>query len=241
VFLGGVPWDSTSDDLINTFSQFGNVSVLWPQKDGGFISHHHSNDIGIDRSMSVAPKGYCYLLFEHESCVAELLTKCTRDASNGGEYFKLSSPKFKSKSVQVIPWVISDSQFSCGGGQSSSQVTYTVFVGALHGMITAEALASIINELFGNVIFAALDTDKHKYPIGSGRVVFRNHASYMRAVTANFVEIRTPKFTKTIQIDPFLEDSLCDTCHLLPGVYFCRSLDCFQYFCPTCWQKWHST
>lgn len=101
VFLGGVPWDSTSDDLINTFSQFGNVSVLWPQKDGGFISHHHNNDIGIDRSVSVAPKGYCYLLFEHESCVAELLTKCTRDASNGGEYFKLSSPKFKSKSVQV--------------------------------------------------------------------------------------------------------------------------------------------
>lgn len=33
-------------------------------------------------------------------------------------------------------------------------------------MITAEALASIMNELFGNVIFAALDTDKHKYPIG---------------------------------------------------------------------------
>ncbi|CDS42399.1 cytoplasmic polyadenylation element binding [Echinococcus multilocularis] len=240
VFLGGVPWDSTSDDLINTFSQFGNVSVLWPQKDGGYISHHHNNDVAIDRSMSVAPKGYCYLLFEHESCVAELLAKCTRDASNGGEYFKLSSPKFKSKSVQVIPWVISDSQFSCGGGQSSLQISYTVFVGALHGMITAEALASIMNELFGNVTFAALDTDKHKYPIGSGRVVFRNHASYMRAVTANFVEVRTPKFTKTIQIDPFLEDSLCDTCHLLPGVYFCRSLDCFQYFCPTCWQKWHS-
>ncbi|VDM32836.1 unnamed protein product [Hydatigera taeniaeformis] len=241
VFLGGVPWDSTSEDLINTFSQFGNVSVLWPQKDGGYISNHHNNDIGNDRSMSVAPKGYCYLLFEHESCVAELLAKCTRDASNGGEYFKLSSPKFKSKSVQVIPWVISDSQFSCGGGQSSSQFTYTVFVGALHGMITAEALTSIMNELFGNVIFAALDTDKHKYPIGSGRVVFRNHASYMRAVTANFVEVRTPKFTKTIQIDPFLEDSLCDTCRVLPGVYFCRSLDCFQYFCPTCWQKWHST
>ena len=69
--------------------------------------------------------------------------------------------------IKVIPWVTSDSQFSCpGGGQSFSQLNYTVFVGALHGMITAEALASIMNELFGNVIFAALDTDKHKYPIG---------------------------------------------------------------------------
>ncbi|KAM7537099.1 hypothetical protein Aperf_G00000069447 [Anoplocephala perfoliata] len=237
VFLGGVPWDSTSEDLINAFSQFGNVTVLWPQKDGGYVSHHSGIDPGTERSVS--PKGYCYLLFDHESCVQELLAKCSRDASNGGEYFKLSSPKFKTKSIQVIPWVISDSQFYLGGAQTNVRNKYTVFVGALHGMITAEALASIMNELFGNVIFAGLDTDKHKYPIGSGRVAFRNQESYMEAVQANFVEVKTPKFTKTIQIDPFLEDSVCDSCKVLPGVYFCRSLECFKYFCPSCWAKWH--
>ncbi len=96
VFLGGVPWDSTSDDLICTFSQFGNVTVLWPQKDGGYASHHHHEGSN-DRSMT--PKGYCYLLFEHESCVAELLQRC--DDSNGGVFFRLSSPKFKAKDVQV--------------------------------------------------------------------------------------------------------------------------------------------
>ena len=42
----------------------------------------------------------------------------------------------------------------------------TVFVGALHGMMTAEGLAYIINDLFGNVVYAGIDTDKHKYPIG---------------------------------------------------------------------------
>lgn len=99
VFLGGVPWDSTSEDLINAFSQFGNVTVLWPQKDGGYISHHGGIDLGSERSVS--PKGYCYLLFDHESCVQELLAKCARDPSNGGEYFRLSSPKFKTKSIQV--------------------------------------------------------------------------------------------------------------------------------------------
>ena len=42
----------------------------------------------------------------------------------------------------------------------------TVFVGALHGMMTAEALANIMNDLFANVVYAGIDTDKHKYPIG---------------------------------------------------------------------------
>ena len=43
----------------------------------------------------------------------------------------------------------------------------TVFVGALHGMLNAEALACIMNDLFGNVVYAGIDTDKHKYPIGT--------------------------------------------------------------------------
>lgn len=41
-----------------------------------------------------------------------------------------------------------------------------MFVGALHGMLNAEALASIMNDLFGGVVYAGIDTDKHKYPIG---------------------------------------------------------------------------
>jgi cytoplasmic polyadenylation element-binding protein len=67
--------------------------------------------------------------------------------------------------VQVIPWVISDAthlQSSTGRLDPKK----TVFVGALHGMITAPVLFSIMDELFGNVLFVAIDTDKYKYPIG---------------------------------------------------------------------------
>jgi cytoplasmic polyadenylation element-binding protein len=39
-------------------------------------------------------------------------------------------------------------------------------VGALHGMMTAYALARICHELFGDVEYAAIDTDRNKYPIG---------------------------------------------------------------------------
>lgn len=65
----------------------------------------------------------------------------------------------------MIPWVISDSNFvSCPSQRLDPR--NTVFVGALHGMLNAEALASIMNDLFGGVVYAGIDTDKHKYPIG---------------------------------------------------------------------------
>lgn len=34
--------------------------------------------------------------------------------------------------------------------------------------------------------------------VGSGRVTFCSHKSYMRAVNAAFVEIKTPKFVKKV-------------------------------------------
>jgi len=65
----------------------------------------------------------------------------------------------------VIPWVISDSNYVRCPAQRLDP-SKTVFVGALHGMLNAEALASIMNDLFGGVMYAGIDTDKHKYPIG---------------------------------------------------------------------------
>lgn len=49
---------------------------------------------------------------------------------------------------------------------STECINRTVFVGALHGMMTAYALAKICQELFGDVEYAAIDTDRNKYPIG---------------------------------------------------------------------------
>ena len=103
------------------------------------------------------------------------------------------------KEVQVIPWAITDSTFvRCPSAFLDSGKT--VFVGALHGMLSAEAVANIFQDLFKGVIYAGIDTDKYKYPIGSGRVVFNNIQSYMKAVSAAFIEIKTPKFTKKVSI-----------------------------------------
>ena len=87
------------------------------------------------------------------------------------------------------------------------------------------------------VVYAGIDTDKHRYPIGSGRVTFGNPHSYMKAVAAAFVEIKCQKFCKKVQVsplrqiwledlfikvDPYLEDALCSSCLLRQGPYFCR-------------------
>jgi len=224
VFLGGIPWDITEESLLQIFDQFGQVRVEWPGRD-----------------ITTPPKGYLYITFDSEESVKDLLTRCTHDFSNGGSfyYFKISSNRMRSKEVQVIPWAISDSNFvRCPTVRLDPMKT--VFVGALHGMMNAEGLAIVFNDLFGGVVYAGLDTDKHKYPIGSGRVTFNNSKSYMKAVTAAFIEIKTPRFSKKVQVDPYLEDALCGTCGTKQGPYFCRDLSCFNYFCRFCWELRHA-
>ncbi len=66
-----------------------------------------------------------------------------------------------------------------------------------------------LNHIFLKIVkksFSGIDTDKYKYPIGSGRVAFNNTKSYLNAMAAAFIEIRTPKFTKKVrnQIRKFL-------------------------------------
>lgn len=138
VFLGGVPWDITEDGLIMAFNQFGSVKIEWPG----------SSNLN-------QPKGYVYVIMESDIMVQQLLDSCTKGSSGGNYYFKISSRKMKGKEVQVIPWLTNDSNCVKHPSQKLDP-KLTVFVGALHGMMNAQGLFKIMDDLFGNVSYAGI-------------------------------------------------------------------------------------
>ncbi|XP_014205829.1 cytoplasmic polyadenylation element-binding protein [Copidosoma floridanum] len=221
VFLGGVPYDVTESVLCHAFRQFGQIQVEWPHP--------------------IKPMGFCHVIFESEKHVKALLANCTHSIEKGENvyHYKITSKRIKGKAVQVIFWGLDDANYVKSPSQKLDP-ELTVFVGALHGMITALGLATIMNDLFGGVVYAGIDTDKNKYPIGAARLTFSNKESYERAINAGFIEVKTEDFKKTLQCDPYIDDSPCSSCYVQQGPYFCKEKVCFRYYCHTCWHYVHS-
>ncbi|XP_023934845.1 cytoplasmic polyadenylation element-binding protein 1-B isoform X2 [Bicyclus anynana] len=212
VFMGGLPWDMSEEALLEALHQFHPIRVEWPGREA-------------------APRGFAYVTLESERHVRALLGAARRAGRKW--LLRVASRSQRSKDAEVIPWAVADSDWVLGGERGVRlQPERTVFVGALHGVLSAAALAQIMNDLFAGVVYAGIDTDKSKYPIGSGRVTFDNMRSYVAAISAAFVEI---------QVDPYLEDSMCSVCNLQQGPYFCRDPQCFCYFCRTCWGWKHQS
>jgi cytoplasmic polyadenylation element-binding protein len=311
VFVGGLPWDITEDDIVKEFGVFGPCRVEWTNKEKFNHQQHHNNNnhnnnqiqqndyennqnngynnnhngnynnyrnqrhsMGNNNNMlngsnvninnhqggggnngqngnndplnaskhRLSP-GFAYVIYESEYSVRSLVGNCIEDYQNGRDrveyYFKISTRRVRNKEVQIIPWILADNNFAlCTPKELDPKKT--VFVGNLHGTMTARDLAHIMNELFGCVVYAGIDIDKLKYPIGSGRVTFSHQQNFMRAVRAAFVDIQSSKFSKRIQIDPYLEDVQCCLCYGDKGIYFCRDFQCFNYYCGCCWEKQHS-
>ena len=205
--------------------------------------NNNSNNNNSESSKQRMSPGFAYVIYESEYSVRGLVSNCIEDYQNGRDrveyYFKISTRRVRNKEVQIIPWILADNNFAlCTPKELDPKKT--VFVGNLHGTMAARDLAHIMNELFGCVVYAGIDIDKLKYPIGSGRVTFSHQQNFMRAVRAAFVDIQASKFSKRIQIDPYLEDVQCCMCFGDKGIYFCRDFQCFNYYCGGCWEKQHS-
>jgi len=296
VFVGGLPWDITEEDLCKEFGVFGPCRVEWTNKEkfnmlsSGQVqihpseinyennnsqynnnnqqrnnnnnrnslsnmnnnsnsnsSNNNSNNAnnGSDQmngSKHRLSPGFAYVIYESEYSVRSLVGNCIEDYQNGRDrveyYFKISTRRVRNKEVQIIPWILADNNFAlCAPKELDPKKT--IFVGNLHGTMTARDLAHIMNELFGCVVYSGIDIDKLKYPIGSGRVTFSHQQNFMRAVRAAFVDIQSSKFSKRIQIDPYLEDVQCCLCYTDKGIYFCRDFQCFNYYCGCCWDEQH--
>ena len=224
VFMGGVPWDVSEQHLELIFGRYGDFKVEWP------------NNFSTKRNTT---KSFLYLIFESLTSIARLLADCSKEQHGGSVTYNyhFSKDKISMKPVQVIPWIVSDN-IAMYMQQERIDNKLTVFVGALHGRLYAQSLAHIFEELFEGVAYVQIDTDRYKYPIGSGRITFSSLDSYRKAIEENFLTIIAPKFSKRIQIEPYIEDEPCSMCHLISAPNFCKNRMCFDYFCDNCW-GWH--
>uniref|UniRef100_UPI00358FAF84 cytoplasmic polyadenylation element-binding protein 1-B-like n=1 Tax=Myxine glutinosa TaxID=7769 RepID=UPI00358FAF84 len=183
--------------------------------------------------------GYAYLVFLSQVDVQAFLRGCRR-CPNEDRYalhlcMQPTAPHddVSRKEVEVMPWFMEDLSIGLDPG-NFWEPGLSVFVGALHGTITARGLAQILNDLFGGVVYVGYNTDKHQYPNGSARVMFGNRMSCIKAVEAEFVEIRTPKLNTKIRINPFVQKgSLCDSCFIQPATAFCRNKDFWGFSTPS--------
>lgn len=190
VFVGGVPWDMNNDDMMEVFGPFGALAIQRPGK-----------DVRLSRaSQGLDKAGYLYIIFDSDTSVHRLLKYCKLEMTEGGHryfYMLFSKRSKKEKRVQVIPWNTADSVCQVNPLAKEDQER-TVFLGALHGMMNGKAVAEALKLIFGPVEFVALDTDKYKYPMGSGRAMFTHTKDYLKAVNAGFVRVKSDRFEKTV-------------------------------------------
>ncbi|CAF1260769.1 unnamed protein product [Rotaria magnacalcarata] len=228
VFIGGVPRFATESDIHANFDRFGVFEIQWPKLHGLHKEQHREN-------------GFFHIVFHNAKSVCALLDCCSRQTNNNAcaDYFvHFETATGSRKTVEIIPWNIGDNNYALRPPQQLDSKK-TIFVGNLHGTMTARYLWRLMEDLFGGAVYAGVDIDKYKYPIGSGRVTFDNSSSFLHAVSTAFVDVRTPRFLKRLQIEPHLQYRFCSLCKTAAGDLFCRNFACFDYFCQRCWQKIH--
>ncbi|CAF2714073.1 unnamed protein product [Rotaria sp. Silwood2] len=228
VFIGGVPRFATETDIHANFDRFGIFEIQWPKLHGLHKEQHRDN-------------GFFHIVFHNAKSVCALLDNCSRQTNSNAcaDYFiHFETATGSRKTVEIIPWNIGDNNYALRPPQQLDSKK-TIFVGNLHGTMTARYLWRLMEDLFGGAVYAGVDIDKYKYPIGSGRVTFDNSSSFLHAVSTAFVDVRTPRFLKRLQIEPHLQYRFCSLCKIAAGDLFCRNFACFDYFCQRCWQKIH--
>lgn len=169
VFLGGIPWDVSEQSLIQIFKPFGQIKIEWPGKEQnaaqpkGYVYVIFESEKQVKallQACNIQDNFPVSTNNNHHSigngCVGDQMMPTDGTVfgnTNGNYYYKISSKRIKEKEVEVIPWIIGDSNYIKSANQKLESGK-TVFVGALHGKLTAEGLARIMNDLFDGVIYA---------------------------------------------------------------------------------------
>ncbi len=112
--------------------------------------------------------------------------------------------------MQIRPWKLTDADYMPDPNVSLN-TRMVVFIGGVPRPLRAHDLAKHLNKMFGDVIYAGVDTDPElkyvvsndiwhicRYPKGAARVAFANHSSFLDALKARFVVIKTADVDKRV-------------------------------------------
>lgn len=160
VFLGGVPWDLTEASLLKFFKDYGNnlrnqnifverlemytsiiikgiKSVQWP-----------SEDQKLPRKGRI---GFVYIVLKESKMVNELVNSSKLDRKTGRHMIIMKSNNGKKKDVEVVPWLVEDCFWQNPNFKEPKIASRkTVFVGGVHGMMTAAILAKMMQVNYKN-------------------------------------------------------------------------------------------
>ncbi|VDK86449.1 unnamed protein product [Litomosoides sigmodontis] len=234
VFVGGLPIDVTEDEITSTFSQFGPVLVDWPRRPDNGVK---------ERSAVRYMTGYVFLVFEDERSVQLLVSRCHKEDEK--YYLFVSSPTMRDKPVQVRPWRLNDMEFMLREDMPLNP-RRTIFIGGVPRPTKAKELARVLDHLYGSVCYVGIDIDPElKYPKGAARVTFTTEQSFIAAISGRFVHIPHADVTKRVEIKPYvIDEQMCDECEGAQcagryAPYFCGDVTCLQYYCESCWDRYH--
>uniref|UniRef100_A0AC35FLV9 RRM domain-containing protein n=1 Tax=Panagrolaimus sp. PS1159 TaxID=55785 RepID=A0AC35FLV9_9BILA len=234
VFIGGLPFDATADDINSTFDHFGPMSIDWPRR------HSSSDGSGSPGSSDRRQtSGYVFLIYRKESSVHRLLQNCKVDS---GRFFMFMSTRNSCrKPVQVRPWRLSDFVYLPYPG-TTLDPRNTVFIGGVPRPTRAVDIVDAFEKKYGKVIYASIDIDPElRYPKGAARIVFANRYDYLKAMAGRIITLPHCGTSKRIDIKPYVIDeqecSACngERCNFRFASYFCAVPYCLQYYCEACW------
>lgn len=157
IFLGGLPWDLSEATLMQIFKPFGQIKVEWPGKEQNaaqpkgyvYIIFESEKQVkALLQACTIQDNFVTPPTINSNSSNNCLMNNCNdmlpynsdsnvtiANVTNGNYYYKISSRRIKEKEVEVIPWIIADSNYIKSANQKIESAK-TVFVGALHGKLT---------------------------------------------------------------------------------------------------------
>uniref|UniRef100_F1L267 Cytoplasmic polyadenylation element-binding protein 1 n=1 Tax=Ascaris suum TaxID=6253 RepID=F1L267_ASCSU len=225
VFIGGLPLDSTAQLLLSTFSKFGPLTIEWPER------------------KSKNFPGFAFLHFQAERSVHLLIDECYNYRKD--LFFPLSTSTAKNKPAHIRPWKLEDSKYILNPN-APIEPRRTIFIGGIPRAVTASEIATRLSHLYGPVCF--LEILLHPatlYPMGAARGTFIQESAFIAAMKSKFLELPEGGIMKRVRMKPYLpSEQVCDECGGaknvdVKAVYFCENASCLQYYCETCWDRFH--